>query len=148
MNPLLLIGVAIGLGKLLVEALSNNSEFEEIEHKDIFKDFLIDQDNNDLIDSILKQKITRSINILIKKHKGYKIGKSGNPKTRTSNHMKYDKMFLLCASSDKELINFLESHYNTKYIKDKKNDNKKEGSAGVTVAVNGKYYLYLVTRKK
>ena len=148
MNPLLLIAVAIGLGKLLVEAFSNNSEFKEIDHKDIYKDFLIDQDNDELTDTVLKRKITRSINRLIKETKGFKIGKSGNPKARTSNHKKYDKMFLLCASSDKKLINTLESHYNTKYIKDKKNDNKKEGSAGVAVAVNGKYYLYLVTRKK
>ena len=28
------------------------------------------------------------------------------------------------------------------------NDKKKEGSAGVAVAFNGKYYLYIVTRKK
>ncbi|MFL0106932.1 hypothetical protein [Tenacibaculum maritimum] len=148
MNPLLLIGAVIGLGKLLVKAFSSNSEFEEIEHKDIYKNFLIDQDDDELTDTVLKQKITYSINRLIKETKGFKIGKSGNPKARTSNHKKYDKMFLLCGSSDKELINTLESHYNTKYIKDKKNDNKKEGSAGVAVAVNEKYYLYLVTRKK
>jgi hypothetical protein len=147
MIPLLLIGVAVGLGSLLIESFNKNSEFEKIEHKDIYKDFLINQDNDKLTETVLKQKITRSINRLIVEPKGFKIGKSGNPKARTSNYKKYEKMFLLCASSDKELINTLESHYNTKYIKDKKNDNQKEGSAGVAVAVNEKYYLYLVTRK-
>ncbi len=146
MYPLLLIAVAVGLGKLLVEAFGDNSEFKEIDHRDIYQDFLIDQDKDELNPSVLKRKITRSINRLSGEAKGFKIGKSGNPKTRTSNHKEYDKMFLLCSSSNRNLIDDLESHYNAKYVEDKKNDNKRVGSAGVAVAVDGRYYLYILTR--
>ena len=148
MNQLLLIVVAVWLGKLLVKAFSNNAELEQINHKNIYKNFLIDQDSDKLSNSILKQKITRSINkYILKEYKGFKIGKTGNPKSRTSNHKNYDKMFLFCASKNEELINTLESYYNEKYIDNKKNDNKKKGSASVAVPVKGKYYLYIVVRE-
>ncbi|MCL6294910.1 hypothetical protein [Jejuia spongiicola] len=148
MHPFLLIAVAIGVGKLFAKIFKNNPELGEITHKDIYKDFLIDIDKNDLTERILKQKTTRSINLIIEKHKSFKIGKTGNPKSRTANHKIYDRMFLLCSSSDKEMINVLEGHYNDKYLTHKKNDNKKGGSAGDAKAMNGRYYLYIVTINK
>ena len=126
MHPLLLLGIAIGIGKLLVEAFSNNPEFDEIDHSDIYKDFLVNQDDDDFTEKVLKQKLTHAINRVIRENKGFKIGKTGNPKERNSNHKKYDKMFLLCSSTDEVLINKLEAYYNSKYINDKKNDNKKD----------------------
>ena len=146
MNPILFIAVALGLAKFLVDFFSGNPEFEEIDHDDIYKDFLIEEDQIEIDEKILKQKITRGINVLIKEYKGFKIGKTGNPKGRTGNHKKYKKMFLLCSTNSKELNKKLEGYYNTKYIEHKKNDNKKEGSAGEAKAVNGRFYLYVVVR--
>lgn len=146
MNPFVLIAVAIGVGKLFTNLFKDNPELDEISHEDIYKDFLFDIDDNELKESIVKQKITRSVNLIVKKYKGFKVGKTGNPKNRTSTHKTYNKMFLLCSSSDSSIINSLESHYNNKYIAHKKNDNKKVGSAGVAVAMNNKYYLYIVVR--
>lgn len=55
-------------------------------------------------------------------------------------------MFLLCDSKDSDFISELENYYNTKYISHPKNDNKKIGSAGKSVSINGHYYLYIVVR--
>lgn len=146
MYHLLLIAVVTGLGALFVKLFSGDAEFSEIEHDDIFRDFLIDQDELKLSESELKRRLTRAINLVVSDCEGFKIGKTGNPKSRTAAHRTYSRMFLLCCSADVKLIESLESHYNHKYILDKKNDNKKVGSAGTAKAVNGKYYLYIVTR--
>jgi len=146
MNPFLFIAIALGLATLLIDFFSDDPEFEEIEHDDIYRDFLIEEDQLEIKERILKQRITKGINRIIKAYKGFKIGKTGNPKARTGNHKKYKKMFLLCSSESKELIEKLEGYYNTKYIKDEKNDNEREGSAGETKALNGRYYLYVVVR--
>lgn len=141
-------GVLLGLGYLLREIFKSDPELTEIEADDIFKNFLIFQDEEQLSERILKQRITRSINTIIKEAKGFKIGKSGNPKNRKSSYdyRKYHSIYVLYADSDEDNVAYLEALYNNKYINHRKNDNKREGSAGVTSASNGQHYLYIAVR--
>ena len=97
----------------------------------------------------LKQHITGIINkIILPKHNFFKIGKSSSVEARASNHKckKYKKMYLLIRSTDKTIINRLETYYNNHYINHQKNDNKRVGSAGEMSSVDNYYYLYIVVR--
>lgn len=145
-HRLLLIALGIGAGKLLLDLFLEDEELENIDYDHVHKDFLVNQDHEKLELSVLKGKITRAINSIKKEPKAFKIGKTGDPGTRQQAHTKFDQMYLLCSSSDEELIDELESYYTAKYIDDPKNVNEKVGSAGDAKAVDGQYYLYLVVQ--
>jgi len=148
MIPFIPIAAVALLGKLIYEAVKEQPDYSEIDHENVYVDYMINQDKEKLTSTILKQKTTRAVNKIQKEYKGFKIGKSGNPKERqgSTDYTKYKGMYVLCASSDSDVISDLEGYYNEKYIKHKKNDNKKEGSAGVTTDSNGVHYLYVSVR--
>lgn len=148
MFPLIPILLLFSGAAMLYKAFKDDPELDEIDDKNIYENFLIKQDEEGLTETTIKRKTTRAINTIVSQYKGYKIGKSGNPKGRKKgiDYRKYTAMYVLCMSKDKVLIDRLEGYYNTKYIKDKKNNNKKEGSAGVTTDSNGRHYLYIAVR--
>jgi len=101
----------------------------------------------------LKQHVTRVINgQVLPKHRFFKMGKTGSVAARIDGHRskqplpKYKQMYLLVRSTDKAVINRLESYYNHYYIRHTKNDNKRAGSAGEMSKVDNYYYLYVVVR--
>jgi len=145
MNPLLLIAVAVGLGKLFENAFYDNKELKNISSDHIFDAFKRKHFKKTDIGA-MKTQITKSINEIIPQYKSFKIGKTGNPESRNRQHIEYDEMFLLCESKDSKFISDIESYYNEKYIDHKKNDNKKIGSAGESKSIDGKHYLYIVVR--
>ncbi|OFX37786.1 MAG: hypothetical protein A2X08_02965 [Bacteroidetes bacterium GWA2_32_17] len=143
MFPLLLIGT--GLAILLKELFSADNELKKISTEHIYCVYL-NKHYEKTNEPTLKANITKSINKITKQYKGFKIGKTGNPPVINMNHKEYSEMFLLCESKNPEFIYTLESIYNKKFIEHKKNDNKKEGSAGICKSVDGKFYLYIVVR--
>lgn len=144
--PVLLL--IFGGGALLYHAFKDDPELKGIDDEHIYENYLINQDEEQLSLTQVRQRSTRAINSVIKKYKGFKIGKSGDPDGRktSTDYKGYSNIYVLCVSKDKSFIADLESHYNSKYIKEKKNDNKKEGSAGVTTDKNGRHYLYIAVR--
>lgn len=140
---ILLGGVALGS---ILKSISGDPELSEIDDNDIYQDFMEDDEEEDLSETVIKQRITRSINKLVKDCEGFKIGKTGNPKTRNRQHHTYQTMFVLCKSKDGDFIEDLEAHYNDKYINHEKNDNHRAGSAGKAVPAGKYYYLYVVLR--
>ncbi|RNC84412.1 MAG: hypothetical protein ED557_05350 [Balneola sp.] len=144
---LILLALGIGAGKLLLDIFAAaDEEQEDHKHPPINHDFLINQDQEEFGFSVLKGKITRAINSIKKESKKFKIGKTGHPGKRMGSHSGFDEMFLLCSSSDEELINELESYYTAKYIDDPKNENEKVGSAGDAKTKDGQYYLYVIVQ--
>jgi hypothetical protein len=121
--------------------LSCSPYFEE---GGISTDFLVSAKKSDNF-STVKGKITKVINSLIADCKGFKIGKSGSPKSRFSNYIGYNRMFLLCQSRCASVIEYLEAYYTTKYLDCAKCDNINGGSAS-DMTVSGLYFLYVVLR--
>ena len=119
---------------------------------DVVQSFLRDY-SSCKTERLLKTSITKTINNnIIPTCRGFKIGKSGSIKNRLAQHKsksdgyKYKKMYLICRSKTEDDIKSLEKYYNNYYIGHKKNDNKKEGSAGVCKDNDNYYYLYVVAR--
>jgi len=145
MNPLFLIAVAVGLGKLFESSFSDNKELKNITSDHIFDSFKRKHFKKTNVGA-MKTQITRSINDIIPNCKSFKVGKTGNPENRNRQHIEYKDMFLLCESNDDEFISDIEHYYNLKYIDHPKNDNKNIGSACKSKSMNGKHYLYIVVR--
>ncbi|PKP42464.1 MAG: hypothetical protein CVT95_12480 [Bacteroidetes bacterium HGW-Bacteroidetes-12] len=145
MNPFLFITVTIGIGVLFEKLFQKEEELSEIKPENIFEDFKVKYFKKSHVGAT-KTQITKSIEKIIPEYKSFKIGKTGNPTTRNAGHKTYTSMFLLCDSKDSDFISELENYYNSKYISHSKNDNKKVGSAGKSVSINGHYYLYIVVR--
>ncbi len=143
---LLFLAIGIGTAKLLLDLISEHEELEDLDHDQVHQDFLVNQDEEKLGLSVLKGKITKAINSITKESKAFKIGKTGKPGKRQEAHAKFDQMYLLCSTSDEELIDELESYYTAKYIDDPKNLNEKVGSAGDAKSLDGQYFLYIVVQ--
>lgn len=134
----------VGGATLLKEVLKEEKHpsISGIPKENLNPNYLIKFRNTDKL-GIIKQRITRNINIIIEKCDSFKIGKTGNKKTRPSNYLDFNEMYFLCESNEKN-INLLEAHYIDEYFDHKKNKNQRRGSAGRMVSSNGKFYLYLV----
>ncbi len=143
MYQLLLIPVAFGLAKLFSDVLDANRELAKIDKKHIYRNYLIKYFKKD-DEKIVKQKITKSINLIVENYSHFKIGKSGIPAKRAEQHEEYTEMFLLCESKYSELIENLEKYYNKKFRHHEKNDNKNYGSASTMSKIDDNYYLYVV----
>lgn len=91
-----------------------------------------------------KTHATTSMNKLIEKVKGFKIGKTGSPDDRNKQHTDFKKMYVIVESKSEEFIEKLESIYNEKFISNKRNGNFKTGSAGKMTGKNGRYFLYFI----
>ncbi len=143
---LLFLALGIGTAKLLLDLLSEDIELEDLDHEQVSQDFLINQDEENLGLSVLKGKITKAINSIKKDSTAFKIGKTGDSGQRQDVHANFDQMYLLCSTSDEELVDELESYYTAKYIDDPKNLNEKVGSAGDAKALDGQYFLYVVVQ--
>jgi len=131
------------LGGLLCELFESNSELGGILSSEIYKDYLIKyyKNSNEII---IKQHITKSINLIISNFNNFKIGKTGIPFARAKQYLEYNQMFLLCESRYSDLIENLEIYYNKKYLNHPNNDNINKGSACRMSKIDNKYYLYLV----
>ena len=136
--------ISAGILYIFKEILSdlNNKPLTEFNNESIITDYAKFFKSNQEI--IAKIHITKTLNKIIKQNKKFKIGKSGSPKNRNSQHKEFSKMFILAESENKEFINKLEAIYNEKYIRNKKNTNYKIGSAGEMTDKTGSYFLYVV----
>jgi hypothetical protein len=137
--------IASSLWALLSKIFAKNPELKKITNSKTYKDYLRKHFKKTHIGA-LKSQITISINTIIDNHSRFKIGKTGNPDIRNIQHTDYKKMFLLCESKDESFISELETYYNSKYIEHGKNDNKRKGSAGKSIAANGKFFLYVIVK--
>lgn len=111
----------------------------------IYDDFLVTDSRRRSL-ATLKRGITRGINTIIAGCNGFKIGKTGVPADRAAAYRSYSRMFLLCRSRSRGVIEVLEAYYNEKYHGAYGNDNSNRGSAGVMANSHGCYYLYIVVR--
>ncbi|MEG1555345.1 MAG: hypothetical protein RR356_01295 [Bacteroidales bacterium] len=142
MGLLLLSVAAIAAFKLLF----NNKKKDSFSNDAIIKNYLVEDYSNK---KSLKKTITRRINKIINDYKclSFKIGKTASTNERQKAHFdKYDKLILLYKSEDCVMIEELESYYNEKYIKHKKNENVERGSAGKMSDIDHYYYLYIVLK--
>ena len=146
MNPILIATGVFGAIKLLEWIFSGDDDSPELAGRKILLNYLVDADASASEDSVIKTQVTKTVNKLISSCNGFKIGKSGNPKTRAYSYQQYNNMYVLCSSNSVEFIEDLEAYYNDKFIDHSKNDNQRTGSAGESVAANGSYYLYIVVR--
>lgn len=132
------------LGAALYAVFQKNNPEISFRNENIFTDCLVVDNNSEI--PALKRLITRSINKIVKQCKSFKIGKTGCPDNRFANYKDYDRMILLCQSSDCGIIEVLESYYNQKYFAHPKNDNQRIGSAGIMSNSDSLYFLYIVVR--
>ncbi|MCR4561130.1 MAG: hypothetical protein K5685_13715 [Bacteroidales bacterium] len=130
------------LGAALYAAFRKTNSEIDFANANIFTDYLIVDKGSEI--PALKRLITRNINSIIPVCKSFKIGKTGCPDNRFVNYKNYDKMILLCQSSDCSVIEVLEAYYNQKYFQHPKNDNKWLGSAGIMTNSENLYFLYMV----
>ena len=131
---------------LFEEYLKQDIGLSGIELQAIFDERLLPVSTTDDLTGV-KIKTTRLISqiLLGNKHKGFKIGRTSSPTQRAGGHKEYDRMILLCMGP-KSVIEELEAYYNERYLQNPKCDNQRGGSAGPSVAVGRKHYLYLVLR--
>jgi hypothetical protein len=140
MIPLILIGATAWLIKELAkETQKPVSQFDET---DIITDYVKYFKSSEITEA--KRHSTRVLNTLVLDVKKFKVGKSGSPSDRNSQHKNFNKMYLIVESNNEKLINELEAYQNEKFISHKKNKNKKIGSAGSMTDKKGKYFLYLI----
>ena len=139
-----IIGAAVSY--LLLDVLSNftDKSISEFKEESIITDYAKFFNSSD--ETIAKIHTTKTINKLIGSTKKFKIGKSGNPKSRNTQHTQFNKLYIIVESRNKSFINNLEAIYNEKYISNKKNKNCKIGSAGVMTDKNGRYFLYFIAK--
>lgn len=127
--------------KLIYELVINN-DTANIKSDKIFNDFLVVNPTQEL--RTLKGMMTKRINNLIDQGTRFKIGKTGNPDERFTKYSNYSRMYLLCQTTEKELIEILESYLNDKYCIFQNCDNVRGGSAGIMTNKHSLYFLYLV----
>lgn len=144
MIPFIIIGGVITA--ILLDALSKETEktISEFSDKDVITDYAKLFTPKD--ETKAKIHTTRTINKLIKNIKLFKIGKSGDPKTRHKSYTKLQKMYIIVESENKDFISKLESIYNEKFISNKKNKNCNVGSAGDMTDKIGRYFLYFIAK--
>lgn len=126
----------------IINKIKVDPQLKRINKDCIYADLMIKYKRKNA-DAVLKRKITRNINILIKEFKYFKIGKTGNFTTRAMNYIEFEHMFILLEANYSETIVELENYYNEKYFDHPKNKNINKGSACKTVSKNGKHYLYI-----
>ncbi len=143
---LTLFGVGVAVATFIISLSKRDESLSGISVNNIYETKRVWYNKNSN-PKIVKQKITRNANIIINSCNYFKIGKSGNLKGRAGNYKGYDAMIILCRSKHKNLIEELEAYYNHMYITNPKNENKKEGSAGVMSDKEGTYYLYISVDK-
>lgn len=105
------------------------------------------------VSPILKARITKHINSILKGCTKYKIGKTGDSYIRTDKQDyrgSYHEMHLLYKSTSRDYVSELEEYYIEKCIddEDNKNQNKRIKAPGKKMySYDGYYYLYLVVFK-
>lgn len=142
---LLALGVAFFVGNLLKTKESNYYGIGGISKDSISDEHLI---RYRVIDNevVIKRNVTSKLNLIIDEYNYFKIGKSGIVGRRGNAYQDFDKMYLLCSSSQSDYIENLETYYNNKYFDHSKNKNIYKGSAGRMSAADGLYYLYVVVK--
>jgi len=130
------------LAKLIYELLPK--EAATIKNDKIFVDFLVEEPKQNI--GVLKSMMTRRVNKIINGVRSFKIGKTGNPDGRITKYSEYAAMYLLCRSTNKELIDELEGYLNDKYCGMPGCDNDKGGSAGSMTQKYDEYFLYVVVQ--
>jgi hypothetical protein len=143
-----IIGAGIlAAAALLVKGFSNDPDLDQIDRNDISDYYMRDEPEYASLGS-LKTAITRAMNVIVRDHGEFKIGKTGAPNKRIVSHRKFELMYLLCKSKDGNLIEKLEDHYIQMFIDDPMNRNQRNGSAGKATKANGFYYLYVAVNEK
>ena len=104
-----------------------------------------------IINSVLKSKLTKNINKIIKDYKIFKIGKTGDPYIRSDKkdyRNGYNHMFIIYKSTSEKNISAIEEEYIEKFmnLEPNKIQNKRINAPGKKMqSYDGYYYLYLVT---
>ena len=127
----------------LLKELLNENLNEGIKPDYVFADFMIEIETGDNLKS-KKTQITNAINTIIENFDRFKIGKTGDPDHRSSQHAGYSSMFLICKSKKHDIIEHLEALYIDKYFTHPKNENFNRGSAGAMCNSHHAYYLYVI----
>ncbi len=138
--------IGAGIIYILKEVLSEvtDKSISEFDEDAIITDYAKFFKSNQ--ETVAKIHITKTLNKLTKRKGKFKIGKSGTPNDRNSQHKSFKKMYIIAESKNKKFIDNLEAIYNEKFISNKKNVNCKIGSAGEMTDKTGRYFLYVITK--
>lgn len=137
-----IIGAAVSYWLLEVLSEVIDKSITEFEVESIITDYA--KFFNSSEETVAKIHTTKTINKLIGYTKKFKIGKSGNPESRNTQHTQFNKMYIIVESRNESFIDKLEGIYNEKYILNNKNKNCKIGSAGKMTDKSGRYFLYFI----
>lgn len=133
MHPLVIAGIATGLGKLILDQAEDKARVLNPEYL---------RTGRQCGGTTLK--IKNAIDAILAQHRYAKVGKTVSPAKRfqATDYRDYHTMYVVYQTSSDAFIRHYESHFINKYRS--KLDNQHEHSTGRLASVKGMHYLYVV----